>query len=217
MLLRVIVAFIVLVVPTIGITDRAVVIVDGDTLRIGDVAYRLDGIDAPEAGQKCLTERGKRWACGEAAMDWLAEFLNHGALRCYPTTRDGYGRTIATCFAGDTDMGKEMVRSGAAWAFVKYSTVYVAEEAEARSKRRGIWKGSAQPAWEFRADRWRVAEQKAPDGCPIKGNISKNGRIYHAPWSPWYSRTKVSPKKGERWFCSEAEAVAAGWRTPAWR
>ena len=69
MLLRVIVAFIVLVVPTIGITDRAVVIVDGDTLRIGDVAYRLNGIDAPEAGQKCLTERGKRWACGEAAME----------------------------------------------------------------------------------------------------------------------------------------------------
>jgi len=217
MLLRVVFAFIALVLPTIGSSDRAIKIVDGDTLRIGDVTYRLDGIDAPEAGQKCLTERGKPWACGEAAMEKLEGLLGHGALRCYPTTRDGYGRTLATCFSGEIDIGKEMVRAGAAWAFVKYSKVYVGEEAEARSERLGIWKGSAQPAWEYRADRWRVAEQKTPNGCPIKGNISKNGRIYHAPWSPWYDRTKVSPKKGERWFCNEAEAVAAGWRAPAWR
>ena len=217
MLLRAALVFIAFALPTNGSSAQAIKIVDGDTLKIGDVSYRINGIDAPEAGQKCLTEHGKPWACGEAAMDHLEGFLNHGALRCDPITKDSYGRTVATCFAGDTDMGKEMVRSGAAWAFVKYSMVYVAVEAEARSAGRGIWKGSAQPAWEYRADRWRVAEQKAPDGCPIKGNISKNGRIYHPPWSPWYNRTKVSPEKGERWFCNEAEAVAAGWRAPHWR
>ena len=53
-------------------------------------------------------------------------------------------------------------------------------------------------------------------GCPIKGTISKNGRIYHAPWPPWYKRTKVSLNKGERWFCSEREALDAGWRAPVW-
>ena len=51
--------------------------------------------------------------------------------------------------------------------------------------------------------------------CVIKGNINdKNERIYHLPGDPWYAKTKLDPSKGERWFCSEKEAVAAGWRTP---
>jgi len=54
-----------------------------------------------------------------------------------------------------------------------------------------------------------------PSGkCVIKGNISENGRIYHVPGSPSYDRTKIDESKGERWFCSEAEARAAGWRPP---
>jgi hypothetical protein len=32
------------------------------------------------------------------------------------------------------------------------------------------------------------------------------------PWSPWYARVKIDVSRGERWFCSEAEALAAGWR-----
>jgi hypothetical protein len=32
------------------------------------------------------------------------------------------------------------------------------------------------------------------------------------PGAQHYDRTKISPAKGERWFCTEAEAVAAGWR-----
>ncbi len=56
----------------------------------------------------------------------------------------------------------------------------------------------------------------APDGCVIKGAVTKNGRIYHMPWSPWYDKVRIDDdpaKRGERrWFCSEAEAEAAGWR-----
>lgn len=56
--------------------------------------------------------------------------------------------------------------------------------------------------------------QSVPDRrCPIKGNTNDKGeRIYHAPWPPWYSKTKVNTGNGERWFCDEAEAVSAGWR-----
>jgi hypothetical protein len=32
------------------------------------------------------------------------------------------------------------------------------------------------------------------------------------PWSPWYEKVRIDPGKGERWFCSESEAMAAGWR-----
>lgn len=51
-------------------------------------------------------------------------------------------------------------------------------------------------------------------GCNIKGNISitTGERIYHVPGQRYYSATRISPKYGERWFCSEAEARQAGWR-----
>jgi hypothetical protein len=50
--------------------------------------------------------------------------------------------------------------------------------------------------------------------CDIKGNISiRTGeRIYHIPGQEYYSATRISASKGERWFCSEAEARSAGWR-----
>jgi len=51
-------------------------------------------------------------------------------------------------------------------------------------------------------------------GCDIKGNISVNTGeyIYHVPGQRYYDETRINPLYGERWFCSEAEARAAGWR-----
>jgi hypothetical protein len=51
-------------------------------------------------------------------------------------------------------------------------------------------------------------------GCDVKANISSNTgeRIYHVPGQKYYSQTKISWLAGERWFCSEAAARAAGWR-----
>lgn len=50
--------------------------------------------------------------------------------------------------------------------------------------------------------------------CDIKGNVSieTGERIYHVPGQPDYGRTKITPRYGERWFCSEEEARLAGWR-----
>jgi hypothetical protein len=68
---------------------------------------------------------------------------------------------------------------------------------------------------EFRDKRWASAETAAPNGCAIKGNVTAHGHIYHMPWSPWYGKVRIDPTKGERWFCSESEAKAAGWRPAA--
>lgn len=61
-----------------------------------------------------------------------------------------------------------------------------------------------------------LVAQVAPPAkdCNIKGNISINSRerIYHVPGQEYYASTKISPQYGERWFCSEEEARAAGWR-----
>ena len=59
------------------------------------------------------------------------------------------------------------------------------------------------------------AAAQAPQAkpCTIKGNISSKGeRIYHPPGCRYYNATVIDTNRGERWFCTEAEAVAAGWR-----
>ena len=49
--------------------------------------------------------------------------------------------------------------------------------------------------------------------CDIKGNISMDGvRIYHMPGQEYYDATVIDESYGERWFCTEDEARAAGWR-----
>jgi hypothetical protein len=51
-------------------------------------------------------------------------------------------------------------------------------------------------------------------GCNVKGNISFNGgqKIYHVPGQKYYWETRINWLKGERWFCSEGDALRAGWR-----
>ena len=55
---------------------------------------------------------------------------------------------------------------------------------------------------------------KQVTSCNIKGNISINTgeKIFHVPGQKYYDQTKITPRYGERWFCSEEDAYAAGWR-----
>ena len=187
-------------------------VLDGDTLEISGVRVRLEGIDAPEHGQSCGQRGGGSWACGAAAASALERMIGRQTVDCSPSGQDKYGRTLGFCRAGTLDLNAEMVRKGFAWAFVKYSKVYVAAEAAARAASIGVWQGAADPPWVFRESRWMSAAPAAPKGCAIKGNVSAKGNIYHMPWSPWYGRVKVDTVRGERWFCTEADALAAGWR-----
>jgi micrococcal nuclease len=55
--------------------------------------------------------------------------------------------------------------------------------------------------------------KKSETNCNIKGNISSSGeKIYHLVGCLSYSQTKIDEAKGERWFCTEEEATAKGWR-----
>ena len=194
-------------------------VIDGDTLDLNGTRYRLNGIDAPERAQSCKTAGGKSWRCGEAATKTLVALTKGKRVTCKTLGQDIYDRDIATCQAGGTDLGRAMVAQGMAWAFLKFSDVYAADQARAQAEKRGIWQGPAQPAWEFREQKWAAAQKQAAKpartsrkDCVIKGNISDSGRIYHMPWSKWYARTKIDTSRGERWFCDEAEARRAGWR-----
>ena len=201
--------------PRPGVAGGARVI-DGDTLAIGSVRVRLEGIDAPEQEQTCGNAWFGNWTCGKAATEHLELLVRDRAIRCDSVGTDAYGRMLGVCFADGLDINADMVRNGLAWAFVKYSQRYVEVEADARAAKRGIWQGTAVPAWQWRAERWRAASSEKRDeaapACLIKGNITRKGNIYHLPTERWYDKTRIEVDKGERWFCSEAEAVAAGWR-----
>jgi endonuclease YncB( thermonuclease family) len=195
------------------ITGRASII-DGDTLEIHGQRIRLHGIDAPESGQTCLAD-GERWRCGQKAAFALADFIGHSPVRCEEQGVDRYGRVIAACYVQGEDIERWMVLNGWALAYRRYSTDYVAEEQAAIEARRGLWRGEFIPPWEWRrgARLQAAAGDAAAGACLIKGNISKSGeRIYHVPGGAYYDRTKIGTAKGERWFCSEAEAQAEGWR-----
>ena len=145
----------------------------------------------------------------------LTRLIDRGSVRCSGDERDRYDRLIAVCLRGGREINREMVASGWARAYIRYSSDYAAEEHDASQARRGLWAGSFEAPWDFRRARWNAAALPAPvSGCPIKGNISANGRIYHTPSSRWYDRTGIDLSKGERWFCSEREALDAGWRAP---
>lgn len=57
-------------------------------------------------------------------------------------------------------------------------------------------------------------EPEIDTDCVVKGNISisTGARLYHVPGMEDYEGTIITPEKGERWFCSEEEATAAGWQ-----
>lgn len=192
-------------------------VVDGDTIVVHGEHIRLHGIDAPESAQRCRRTNGERWRCGQQAALALSDRIGRHPVACDGRGQDRYGRTIAVCSVSGVDLNRWLVAEGWAVAYRRYSLDYVDAEFEARTQGVGIWSGSFDMPWDYRVRRWADASSKAPDpNCPIKGNINRDGeRIYHTPWgSRFYDKTKINPAKGERWFCDEAEAVAAGWRAP---
>jgi endonuclease YncB( thermonuclease family) len=187
-------------------------VIDGDTLDVGETRVRLYGIDAPERDQPCTTLRGQNWACGDWVTRQVRDRYQGAQARCEAVDRDRYGRTVARCFVGKQDIARAMVADGLAYAYRKYSLDYDLEEKAAFVAGRGIHGFTLQSPARYRLTRTKGRE--APDAnCQIKGNISANGaRIYHVPGQKFYERTGIQPAKGERWFCSEAQARASGWR-----
>ena len=208
-----------------AISGRASV-TDGDTVVIHGIRIRLFGIDAPESAQVCQDAGGKEYRCGQAAALALSDRIGEAPISCEPRDTDRYGRTVAVCRKGTEDLNSWMVAQGHAVAFRRYSSEYVGQEAQARAAKRGIWAGTfEEPAGWRRTRRGgpaaRAADEPTPAGsnasmtCTIKGNISDKGdRIYHLPSTSAYTRTVIDERAGERMFCTEDEAKAAGWRAP---
>ena len=131
---------------TFNITGKAKV-VDGDTITINNTKIRFSGIDAPESyyygqTQYCKKPNGNIWACGKKATSKLKKLINKQVVKCTDEGKDRYGRTLSICFVNDLDLQSEMVRSGMAIAYLKYSRRYEQEMIEAMNNKVGIWSGN---------------------------------------------------------------------------
>jgi endonuclease YncB( thermonuclease family) len=173
-------ALIFLFLPSLALADITGKprIIDGDTIEVAGERIRLNGIDTPEASQSCLGDGGKRWRCGREATLALTAIIGGQAITCKGDERDKYDRLIAVCFAGANDLNGEMVRQGWALAYRKYSTDYVTEEADAKAKKLGLWRGQFVAPWDWRRGE-RLASEAQKTCCKIcrKGKACGNSCI----------------------------------------
>ncbi|MEQ6247327.1 thermonuclease family protein [Sulfitobacter sp. HNIBRBA3233] len=190
-------------------------VIDGDTLDVGGTRIRLHAVDAPEAAQTCETPQGTEWACGGWVTKVVADRLDGLRADCTKLDTDRYGRTVARCAVSGEDVGAWLVREGLAFAYVEYGRDYAALERVAEDRKKGLHASRVQRPNAYRAEQRQGQQRQAaqPQDCVIKGNIGRSGeRIYHRPGQKYYDATRISRSRGERWFCSEGAAQAAGWR-----
>lgn len=114
-------------------------VVDGDSLFLRDEEIRLFGIDAPEFRQTCAkAEPGQTFDCGRQSLRYLRDLARAEETECTGGERDKYDRLLALCYSSGVELNREMVLQGWAVSFGDYE----AEEAIARSEKRGMWAGS---------------------------------------------------------------------------
>ena len=132
------------------IRGRVVRVTDGDTLTVLDerneqLTIRLAEIDAPE--------RGQPW--GNRSKQALSSRVMGKMISVQQTTVDRWGRSIGQVAVDGRDINREMISSGAAWAFRQYLSDQSLIEIEARAKHEklGLWsmpEAQTVPPWEWR-------------------------------------------------------------------
>lgn len=195
-----------------NVVSGPVRVIDGDTLKVGGQNVRLYGIDAVEHDQTCRHPTKGDWPCGAEVKQVLSQLIDGREANCESHGSDRYGRMLGICRINGVDLGGALVEAGWAFAYKKYSSLYVAEERRALRAGRGLWTSVVVEPSEYRASE-RAPDPKPSNGCDIKGNVSADGkRIYHLPGQSFYDQTRISETRGERWFCTEYAARMAGWR-----
>ena len=126
-----------------------VTVVDGDTIKLGDVKIRFSGIDAPEINQTCVASEGKV-ACGKISRDILITKVTNNKISCTDEGKDFYGRVLGECFVNGESLSRYLVREGFAFAYRKYSDKFILDEEYAKSNRLGMWSMKFQYPWNYR-------------------------------------------------------------------
>lgn len=192
-------------------------IIDGDTIEIeGGERVRYIGIDTPET----VDPRKPVQCFGVEASKKNKELIEGQMVRLEKdiTDRDKYNRLLRYVWVGDTFVNLELVKQGFAQSYsyppdIKYQDQIVAAQQQAREVKRGLWGACPAETKTTITTPPPLPESADSGSCVIKGNVSSSGeKIYHLPGCGSYTKTQINEARGERWFCSESEAQAAGWR-----
>ncbi len=136
-------------------------VVAGDRLRVAGRELRLFGIDAPEAGQRCLLADGHPYDCGRIAATALMDLTAGVELRCRVVAPGA--PPLARCRTPDGyDLSRGMVYAGWAVAWPRANNPLLREERIARARRHGLWRGRFLEPW-----RWR--KRRADGGAVERG------------------------------------------------
>jgi len=124
---------------------KVIKISDGDTIVVlsdtEQTKVRLYGIDAPE----------KKQDYGQKSKQFLASLIAGQVVEVEPKGKDRYKRTLGIIHYKGQDINAQMVLNGYAWAYVKYSRIYVDHERLARKNKLGLWQSNdPTPPWEWR-------------------------------------------------------------------
>ena len=115
-----------------------VAVVDGGTLRLQERVVRLLGVTPPPRGKICRRGDGAEVDCGGASADALAALVRGTSVASEVRSVDSMGRPLAVCRASGTELNHAVVAAG--WARGDRSLPGLdGQEAEARSKHRGLW------------------------------------------------------------------------------
>lgn len=194
--------------PASGRIEGKASVLAGDQLRVDGETVHLFGVEAPIASQQCAGSK----SCAASAKAALQKLVGGKRVTCEISGRESNNASSATCQVNGADIAGQLVRGGHVFATTGLFATYASAEREARTNRAGLWRGDTLRPAEYRAKVWDEAKQSAPDGCPIKGTIAGENKTYLVPWAGSYEKAKVRSERGERWFCTEAEARAAGWK-----
>jgi len=124
-------------------------IVDGDTIVLNGEKIRFSGIDTPELKQTCMKGDQKVF-CGKLAKMLLVKKIGNKTPECIREGRDVYKRTLAECFINGESLSAFLVRSGYAFAYLKYSDKFIKDEVFAKKNKLGMWSMKFEYPWDFR-------------------------------------------------------------------
>ena len=141
--------FIFLLSITVSAVTKKVQVIDGDTIHIGTIKYRLFGIDALEIKQICEKDN-KKIQCGILAKNFLQNKIGDKIPSCIVKDKDRYQRLVAECFINNESLSRFMVREGYAVAYSQYSKDFIEDEKFAKENKLGIWSMSFQTPSDYR-------------------------------------------------------------------
>lgn len=178
-------------------------IIDGDTFIVKSAnlpagrQVRLMSVNAPEVG-----------LCGsDQATAKLTELIGDKKVRLEGDINDHFGRLLALVYVDDQLINEQMILSG--WARFTSTASSASDKLKSafqkiKDQKLGVFSSLCYQTTNLNNSK-----------CNIKGNVRDGKKTYFFPGCGNYSNVALELDQGDQWFCSEKDALAAGFTKAA--